>query len=123
MNKIKVKKTKDGTKFFSYDLDLFSTKYVSFILVEDYETATKHLDIGFKPNTNSVACAVYNQETDFVGIILTKESNLGVLAHECVHLAIKIMVEASIPVNNKNDEVIAYLTEMLFNIGKVLFDV
>jgi len=120
MDKIKIQKRK-GFRYFSYKLDLFSVNYVNFIITDNYEPVKKRFDLEFEVDSTSVACSIYDTEQNFVGIILTEKANLDSLVHECVHIAVGIMDHANIPITEENDEVLAYLVEKLFNIGKQLF--
>lgn len=56
-----------------------------------------------------------SKETVFFIVWVEKEDDTGCLSHECLHLAREVMDYVGIPVDSKNDEVIAYIQEYWFN--------
>jgi hypothetical protein len=67
----------------------------------------------------NVAGRYFNASQDGVGIyhvVTLKGTNLGVLAHECVHAAIAMCDDKGIKIDRES-ETVAYLTQQIFNKG------
>jgi len=58
----------------------------------------------------------WDSEFGAVGTIWTKNKNLELLVHECLHAAVYDMAMHGMPVNEHNDEQIAYLQCFLFTL-------
>ena len=109
------------SRMFGVSLDVFKTDVGVFFDRKDFKKFIRKnfgirlSDEDFSATADAEAGAVFNDEgVPYFYILFNQENpNIGVVAHESVHVSVAICEFLGIPINHDCDEILAYMVDYL----------
>lgn len=112
---------KQADKLFNKNLiyiDIFNTYIYVFFNEEDYNKMMNwrgQEDVSKFAIGVSYACPLPSNPYDIANVIGIFDFNIGIVAHESIHMAMTILDQVGYKINRKHDEMLPYLSEFIIN--------